>query len=179
MSENLARSNSNKVIAGVCGGLAEYFRVDVTLVRLVWIATVFAGGAGIIMYILALIIMPEKQEVQRYQTAHTNSRSDEVVDTNQELVTPPIDVVVEGEGPVTEEESLHEENEQQMEENKMKGENIEDNRQKTLGFILVGVGTYFLLARFFPRIHFHNWWPVLLIILGLFIVFKNKGGSNE
>ncbi|HOO13081.1 MAG TPA: PspC domain-containing protein, partial [Bacillota bacterium] len=47
-----------KKIAGVCGGVAEYFGIDSTLVRLGWILFTFAGGSGILAYIIAWIIMP-------------------------------------------------------------------------------------------------------------------------
>jgi phage shock protein C len=56
----LYRSQTNKVIAGVCGGLGEYFNVDTTVVRLVWIILTLLGGAGIIAYILAYLIVPLK-----------------------------------------------------------------------------------------------------------------------
>jgi phage shock protein C len=57
---HLYRSQTNKVIAGVCGGLGEYFNVDTTVVRLVWIILTLLGGAGIIAYILAYLIVPLK-----------------------------------------------------------------------------------------------------------------------
>jgi phage shock protein C len=56
----LYRSQSNKVIAGVCGGLAEYLNVDTTIVRLVWVLLTLLGGSGIILYVLAFFIVPEK-----------------------------------------------------------------------------------------------------------------------
>lgn len=56
--KKLFRSNSNKMIAGVCGGIAEYINLDPTIVRLLWVAFCFAGGAGILAYIIATIIMP-------------------------------------------------------------------------------------------------------------------------
>ena len=56
----LYRSQTNKVFAGVCSGLGEYLNIDVTIVRLVWIVITFLGGAGIIAYILAYFIIPEK-----------------------------------------------------------------------------------------------------------------------
>jgi len=59
--KRLYRSNDRK-IAGVCGGIAEYFDVDPTLIRLVWVVfTVLSFGAGILAYILAWIVMPEKK----------------------------------------------------------------------------------------------------------------------
>ena len=59
MKKRLTKSNSNKVIAGVCGGLAEFFGIDVTLVRIGWILFTFFGGSGIIAYIICAIIMPK------------------------------------------------------------------------------------------------------------------------
>ena len=58
MGRRLAKSSSNRVILGVCGGLAEFFGIDVTLVRIAWILFTFFGGSGIIAYIICAIIMP-------------------------------------------------------------------------------------------------------------------------
>jgi phage shock protein C len=56
----LYRSRTNKVIAGVCGGLSEYLNVDTTVVRLVWILITLFGGAGVVAYVLAYLIIPLK-----------------------------------------------------------------------------------------------------------------------
>ncbi|WMJ88744.1 PspC domain-containing protein [Anaerocolumna sp. MB42-C2] len=56
--KRLYRSNSNKMIAGVCGGIAEYINLDPTVVRLLWALLCFMGGTGVIAYIIAAIIMP-------------------------------------------------------------------------------------------------------------------------
>ena len=61
MKKRLTKSNSNSVISGVCGGLAEFFDIDVTLVRIGWILFTFFGGSGIIAYIICAIIMPSAQ----------------------------------------------------------------------------------------------------------------------
>lgn len=58
MEKKIYLSNSDKKIAGVCGGIAEYFDLDSTLVRLAWIFFAVFGGTGIIAYIIAAIIMP-------------------------------------------------------------------------------------------------------------------------
>ncbi len=60
--KKLCRSENNKIICGVCGGIAEYFNVDPTLVRVGWAIISAFAGAGILAYIVAAIIMP-KQEV--------------------------------------------------------------------------------------------------------------------
>ncbi|KUO61294.1 MAG: hypothetical protein APF84_11710 [Gracilibacter sp. BRH_c7a] len=60
MNKQLYRSRNNKVIAGVCGGVAEYFEVDPTIVRIAWLLLAFPGGIGLIAYIICWIVMPEK-----------------------------------------------------------------------------------------------------------------------
>jgi len=59
-TKKLYRSKKNRVIAGVCGGVAEYFDVDPTIVRLAWIVFSLLWGAGILAYIIAWIIVPEQ-----------------------------------------------------------------------------------------------------------------------
>lgn len=60
MNKRLTRSTTNRTICGVCGGIAEYFNLDPTLIRLLWaVVSVFACGTGIIAYIIAAIIIPE------------------------------------------------------------------------------------------------------------------------
>ena len=58
----LYRSKKNRIIAGVCGGIGEYFKIDPTLVRLLWllISMVSAGVGGLVAYIIAWIIIPEE-----------------------------------------------------------------------------------------------------------------------
>lgn len=56
----LVRSINDKMIGGVCGGIAEYFGWDSTLIRIIWVlATIFTAFAGIIVYIILWIIMPK------------------------------------------------------------------------------------------------------------------------
>jgi phage shock protein C len=57
--KKLYRSNSDKMIAGVCGGLGKYFGVDPTLIRLIFaLLVVFGVGSGILLYIILAIVMP-------------------------------------------------------------------------------------------------------------------------
>lgn len=61
--KKLYRSNDNRMIAGVCGGIGEYFNVDPTLIRLGWalISLPLAFFGGVVAYIIAAIIIPEKR----------------------------------------------------------------------------------------------------------------------
>ena len=59
MKKKLYRSKKDHMIAGVCGGIAEYFDVDSTLIRLLTALFVLLGGAGVAVYIIAWIIIPK------------------------------------------------------------------------------------------------------------------------
>ncbi len=61
MDRRLYRSNTNRILAGVCGGLGEYFGIDPTIVRLLWVLFCLAGGSGVLGYLIALIIIPERR----------------------------------------------------------------------------------------------------------------------
>ena len=63
MSKRLYKTEENKMVSGVCGGVAEYFSIDPSLVRIGWVLISFAGGAGLIAYIIAAIILPDKSEI--------------------------------------------------------------------------------------------------------------------
>lgn len=58
--KKLYKSVTDKKIAGVCGGIAEYFNVDATLIRLAWVLFSLLGGSGLLAYIIAALIMPEQ-----------------------------------------------------------------------------------------------------------------------
>jgi phage shock protein C len=56
--QRLYRSGSNKVIAGVCGGIAEYFKIDPVIIRLIWVLLVLGYGFGVLAYLIAWLIIP-------------------------------------------------------------------------------------------------------------------------
>lgn len=61
--KKLYRSRSQKMLAGVCGGIADYFEMDVSIIRILWaIITIASAGFGILIYILMIIIFPEEPE---------------------------------------------------------------------------------------------------------------------
>ena len=57
--KRLYRSTKERMIAGVCGGLAEYFNIDPTLVRLLFVFAALAGGPGLLAYLIMMIVVPE------------------------------------------------------------------------------------------------------------------------
>jgi phage shock protein C len=75
--KKLYRSREDSKIAGVCGGIAEYFNVDSTIIRLLAILTIFFGGGGIIAYIIAWIIIPLKPVEEELSSDNQSSPTGE------------------------------------------------------------------------------------------------------
>ena len=61
MAEKKLARSTNKKLAGVCGGLAEYFGFDASIVRIVWLLCVLFGGFGLLAYLFMWIVMPEQK----------------------------------------------------------------------------------------------------------------------
>ena len=59
MKKRLYKSRTDKKISGVCAGLAEYFDIDVSIIRIVWAAVAFFWGFGIILYIIMAFVLPD------------------------------------------------------------------------------------------------------------------------
>ncbi len=78
MERKLYRSEKDKMIGGVCGGLGEYFNIDSTIVRLVFALIVLYGGSGLILYIILWIVVPTESQAK--------SSSEEVVKKNTEEI---------------------------------------------------------------------------------------------
>lgn len=73
MKNRLYRSETDKKIAGVCGGIAEYFEIDSTIIRLIWVISVAVYGTVLLVYIIAAIIMPTRGEIDTKLNTHQDS----------------------------------------------------------------------------------------------------------
>ena len=58
--KKLTKSRSNKMLCGVCAGVANYFGIDPTIVRLIWALLTVGGGIGLIAYIICAIVIPDE-----------------------------------------------------------------------------------------------------------------------
>ena len=63
MKKKLYKINEGKKLCGVCAGIAEYFNIDPTIVRLILVVFCLAGGSGILFYIIAALVMPNKTDI--------------------------------------------------------------------------------------------------------------------
>ena len=59
MEKRLYKSSSDKKIDGVCAGIAEFFNIDPTIIRLIWALAVLCAGTGVLAYIIAALVMPK------------------------------------------------------------------------------------------------------------------------
>jgi len=151
MKKKLYRSRKDYMIGGVCGGIAEYFDVDSTLVRLLAVLVVLLGGAGVIAYIIAWIIVPKNPE----------QNSDENFEKREKLK----EKVKKGAEDVFEEVKEHFESEKPHPKS-------ERNRRILGGIIVIVIGLIFLLNSLFPWVAWGSLWPVILIVIGITIMIQ-------
>ncbi len=154
MKNKLYRSKKDCVIGGVCGGIAEYFDIDTTLVRLLAVLVFFFGGSGIVAYIIGWIIIPQNPNVNTEDNSENKGEIKGKIKKGVDKVDKKV------------EENLPEE--------RSKG-NSERNRNIILGIILIIVGLVFMGTTFFPWITWIAWgtfWPVIIIVVGLVIMIR-------
>jgi phage shock protein PspC (stress-responsive transcriptional regulator) len=146
------RSRRDGLIAGVCGGLAEYFDVDPSLVRLIFILAIFLGGAGLVVYLVAWLIVPENPEQSPTPSFAKNQKlKEEVVGELRRVGS-----------------SLAEKFEATLE-----GADDRPERRSTVfvGLALIVLGAAFLFKNFIPWLELEKLWPILLIGVGVLLLF--------
>ncbi|HBY57817.1 MAG TPA: stress-responsive transcriptional regulator [Candidatus Atribacteria bacterium] len=156
MQKKLYRSRKDYMIAGVCGGIAEYFDIDSTLVRLMAVLIVLLGGAGVVAYIIAWIVIPKNPEQVSDENFENREKLKEKIKKGAE------DVIEEVKEHFESEESYHK---------------SEKNRRILGGIIVIVIGLIFLLNSFFPWVGWGRLWPLILIAVGITIMiqaFKKK-----
>lgn len=162
----LHRSKRNKVILGVCGGLAEYFRIDPTLVRIICIITAFSG-VGFFIYLVAALLMPEDNDFasgddqwKSGQGANTGAYTGSGTSTGTGTDA--------GSGYESEFNSDADDWDRPAKYNS-------DKNKLVLGAILVGLGVLFLIKQIIPTLFDLRYMiPLLLIAIGGIIVFKGR-----
>lgn len=162
MKENrLYRIVNGKVIGGVAGGLAEYFGIDPTIMRIIFILLTLIGGGGILIYLILWIVVPEKYTLYppfgNYSgtgssTAYGNTTG--VGETYEGYApgvpgNPVTPTYVNPESP----------------KSKIDGSLI-------AGLVLILIGSFFLFERFVPRLDFGDFWPLLLVLIGGLMIVR-------
>ncbi len=157
MEKRLYRSQSDRVIWGVCGGLAKYFDMDPTIVRIIAVLTVFISGAGIIAYIILAIVIPLENSKSAEPRDTIKENVEEIKETTSELGR-------EIRSTLTGKTDAEEETE------------IRHRRRNIFGIIIVVIGVLLLLGSLdvFWWMRWTYLWPLIIIAIGLIIVFSNR-----
>ena len=163
MSKKLYRSSRQNVVAGVCGGLAEYLNTDVTIIRLIWVLAFFLWGAGVLAYIIAAIIIPKEPRAE-------SSKGTVVIDEEGNEIFVP-----------NEQSAGHEDG--NRESSGYENASGKNNSLLFVGGAMVVVGGLILMDKFLPlRQYFRHirgyGWPVLLIIVGVIILISSLRSKN-
>lgn len=149
MPTRLERSTTNKVVAGVCGGIAEYLQVDVTLVRWFFaVGTVLTGGLGLLGYIALVVLMPlPGQPAPFVKTSGVTTSTVEGAATGDPAITAPIVT------PPVDPEAA-------------------ERRRAAFGLFLVALGAIFLFgnAGVFRIVRWDLVWPLVIIAIGVLLL---------
>jgi len=148
VEKRLYRSNNNKVIAGVCGGIAEYFNIDPTIIRIIWVVVGLTYGAGIIAYIIASIIIPSRKADWSSNAWNGQSKSEEYES---------------GFNP---------------DEWKQEPKYDSDRSKNIVGIILIAIGVIFLARQFFSWIDLKVVLPLIFIAAGVLLIFRSRRNSQ-
>jgi len=156
MEKRLYRSRSDRMIWGVCGGLAKYFDIDPTLVRIIFVLLALANGVGILAYIILAIVVPLEGSKASEPRETIKENMDEIKETAGELGN-------------------------EIRSTFAGGDTSEDTqktrqRRNMLGIILVVLGVLFLMGtlNLFWWFRWGYLWPIIPIAAGLIIIFGNR-----
>jgi phage shock protein PspC (stress-responsive transcriptional regulator) len=174
MAKKLYRSRDDRMIAGVCGGLAEYFNVDSSLVRLAVLFIFLFQGVGLIAYIIAWLVMSEEPVKNEYRMPDDyyieEKKNEEKSDQNQQQSS-------------ASEEKMNEEYEARKEKEKEYYQQYQDqnsessnNRRKLFAVIMILIGSIFLVDIWIPDLYWEKYWPLILIAAGVLML---KGDNND
>lgn len=155
MERRLYRSQDDRIIAGVCGGLAKYFDIDPTIVRIITVLLAFFSAGGVIVaYIILAIVIP----LEKSRAAEPR----EVVQENvEELKKTAGELGREIRSIFTEEAKSEEETAR-----------LRHRRRNLFGIILIALGIIFLLGSF-SMFWWFSWkylWPLIIITIGVLII---------
>ena len=157
MERRLQRSVTDRIIAGVCAGVGEYFDIDPTLVRVAFVLLGFVSGIGILAYVILALLMPRAGEVAAPVGDRARAGIDDLGEGATRLAGQARSMYHEARGAYG-------------------GFGRRATGQIIVGVIFVLVGSLLLLSNF-VNLWLLGWrfiWPLLIVIAGLFIVFRAR-----
>ncbi len=158
MDRRLYRSRTDRMIWGVCGGLAKYFNIDPVLVRIIFVLLTLANGIGIVAYIIMAIVVPLEGSSAATPRETTRENIEEIKKSATDFSKDVRDTFARPAPPPEEEVASRHRN------------------RNILGIVLILVGVIVLLASL-NVLWWFRWsffWPVILIVIGLLIIFTAR-----
>ncbi len=154
MNKRLYRSRKDTFLSGVCGGIADYFNIDVSLVRIGWvIATLATGGLGLIAYIIAAVVVPMEpyggaEEMFKEPSNSNGNQTDQEKKSTQKTY------------------------ETNYDGNSNGYRRDSGTNRKYAGLFLVILGVFFMVRRYIPSIDFGMLWAACLVLVGFGLMIK-------
>lgn len=153
MQSRLERSTSNKVVAGVCGGIAEYLQVDATLVRVFFVVgTILTGGLGLLGYIVLVVLVPLPGQPAPFVKSDVTKSTVEGAEGVDPATTTPLLASPAVARPADPE--------------------VAERNRAAFGVVLVAIGAIFLLsnAGLFRLVRWDLAWPLVFIGIGVLLL---------
>lgn len=145
--KRLYRSRTDRVIAGVAGGLGEYFNIDPIVIRVIFVLMSIGHGIGVILYLIAWFVIPE-QPVNNHK--HTAQEKGESMEEKTTKTTEASEEVHDTVRPIR-----------------------RHGGRTTGGLILIVIGALFLLQNLVSIDIWGNFWPIILIVIGISIMMRS------
>ena len=158
MEKRLYRSQTDRMIWGVCGGLAKYFEMDPTIIRIIFVVLIFANGVGILAYIIMAIVVP-------LQGSKATAPKETIKENVEEIKSTATELGREIRSTFAGEETKPEE-----------ASEISHRRRNFFGIILIVLGLLFLMSSLdlFAWFRWSYLWPLILVAVGLVIIFSAR-----
>ena len=146
-NKKLYRNEDEAILTGVCSGLADYFDIDITLMRVIFVLLTIGGGSGLLIYIILWIVTPVRKEIEIID--RENNAKEFVNDVGKKT------------------KNMAKEIKKEIRVSKTKSGSF-------LGIALMVVGVLILLEKLIPIvIRWDYVWPVLLVVLGAYLIFRD------
>lgn len=147
-TKKLFRSVDDNIIAGVCGGLAEYFQIDSSLIRIIFVLLAIGGGSGVLIYLILWLVVPKEKGMEKEidRDKKVKEFTDEIKDKAKSMAK----------------------------EIKLETKTKRTKRINILGVVLILVGLVSLWNQIFPKmINWDMFWPIILILVGMLLIFRD------
>lgn len=174
MSKKLYRSRNDRMIAGVCGGLADYFNVDSSLIRLAVLFIFLFQGIGLIAYIIAWVVMSEEPLKNEYRMPDEYYIEDH--NDNQEYNNKNDHQKNKTEKNEKDKSDKEKQSEGEYYEQYQESQDSGSNRRKLFAVVMILVGSIFLVDIWIPDLYWEKYWPIILIAAGVLML---KGDKND